>query len=120
VRDLLERWLTAKAAVLGGAPMPAGIDGIARPEQVDRLAAERSADAVRGERQALDVRIRSLRLEQISPGRIAATAELLYSDQRRTADGRVLESTPTQTIRNLYVFGRDDGRWRFAAQSPAR
>ena len=119
VRSLLERWLSAKAAVLGGGPMPAGIDGIARPEQVDRLAAERSADAVRGERQTLDVRIRSLRLEQTSPGRIAATAELLYSDQRRAADGRVLESTPSQTIRNLYVFGRDDGRWRFAAQSPA-
>ncbi len=119
VRSLLERWLSAKASVLAGGPMPAGIDGIARPEQVDRLAAERSADAVRGERQALDVRIRSLRLEQTSPGRIAAKAELQYSDQRRAADGRVLESTPSQTIRNLYVFGRDDGRWRFAAQSPA-
>jgi hypothetical protein len=119
VRSLLERWLSAKAAVLAGGPMPKGIDDIARPEQVDRLASERSADAVRGERQTLDVRIRSLRLEQTSPGRIAATAELLYSDQRRAADGRVLESTPSQTIRNLYVLGRDDGRWRFAAQSPA-
>ncbi|MEB3255068.1 MAG: ARC6/PARC6 family protein [Synechococcaceae cyanobacterium] len=119
VRSLLESWLTAKAAVLGGAPMPAGIDAIARPEQVDRLASERSADAVRGERQTLNVRIRSLRLEQTSPGRISATAELLYSDQRRAGDGRVLESTPSQMIRNRYVFGRDDGRWRFVAQAPA-
>jgi hypothetical protein len=119
VRALLQSWLAAKGSVLGGAPMPAGIDSIARPEQVDRLAAERSADSVRGERQAIEVTLSSLRIDQTSPGRIAATAELRYSDRREAADGRVLESTPRQTIRNVYVFGRDDGRWRFAAQSPA-
>ena len=119
VRGLLQSWLTAKSSVLAGAPMPSGIDTIARPEQVDRLAAERSADSVRGERQAIEVTLSSLRIDQTSPGRIAATAELRYSDRREAADGRVLESTPRQTIRNVYVFGRDDGRWRFAAQSPA-
>jgi hypothetical protein len=119
VRALLESWLAAKSSVLGGAPMPAGIDSIARPLQVDRLAAERSADAVRGERQTIAVTLSALRIDQTSPGRIAATAELSYSDRREAADGRVLESTPRQTIRNVYVFGRDDGRWRLAAQSPA-
>lgn len=119
IRALLESWLAAKSSVLRGAPMPAGIDSIARPQQVDRLAAERSADSVRGERQAIEVTLSSLRIDQTSPGRIAATAELRYSDRREAADGRVLESTPRQTIRNVYVFGRDDGRWRFAAQSPA-
>jgi hypothetical protein len=119
VRALLESWLAAKGSVLAGEPMPAGIDGIARPEQVDRLASERSADAVRGERQVIAVTLSSLRIDQTSPGRIAAIAELRYSDRREAADGRVLENTPRQTIRNVYVFGRDDGRWRFAAQSPA-
>jgi hypothetical protein len=119
VRTLLESWLAAKSSVLGGGPMPQGIDGIARPEQVDRLAAERSADAVRGERQAIEVALSSLRIDQTSPGRIAATAELRYSDRREASDGRMLGSTPRQTIRNLYIFGRDDGRWRLAAQSPA-
>jgi hypothetical protein len=119
VRALLESWLAAKSSVLGGGPMPQGIDGIARPEQVDRLAAERSADAVRGERQAIEVSLSSLRIDQTSPGRIAATAELRYSDRRLATDGRMLGTTPRQTIRNLYIFGRDDGRWRLAAQSPA-
>jgi hypothetical protein len=119
VRGLLESWLRAKSQVLRGGAMPAGIDAIARPAQVERLAAERSADAVRGETQAIDVSVADLRIEQTSPGRIAATATLRYSDRRQTDAGRVLESTPVQTIRNVYVFGRDDGQWRFAAQSPA-
>jgi hypothetical protein len=119
VRALLERWLAAKATVLGGGAMPPGIDSIARPEQVSRLANERSADSVRGENQKIEVTISSLRLDQTSPGRIAATAELRYSDSRRTSDGKVLDRTPEKTIRNVYVFGRDGGRWRFAAQTPA-
>jgi hypothetical protein len=119
VRGLLESWLRAKSQVLGGGTMPAGIDAIARPAQVARLATERSADAVRGEIQEIDVSVTDLRIEQTSPGRIAATAELRYSDRRKAEAGRVLESTPAQTIRNVYVFGRDDGQWRFAAQSPA-
>jgi hypothetical protein len=119
VRGLLESWLRAKSQVLGGGAMPAGVDAIARPAQVERLASERSADAVRGEIQEIDVSVADLRIEQSSPGRIAATAELRYSDRRKAEAGRVLESTPIQTIRNVYVFGRDDGQWRFAAQSPA-
>lgn len=119
VRTLLERWLTAKTIVLGGGAMPEGIDAIARPEQVSRLANERSSDSVRGESQTIEVTITNLRVDQTSPGRIAATAELRYSDSRRTADGKVLDRTPEKTIRNVYVFGRDGGRWRFAAQTPA-
>lgn len=119
VRALLESWLQAKSQVLGGGAMPKQIDAIARPLQVDRLASERSSDAVRGESQEIDVRVGELRIEQTSPSRIVATAKLRYSDRRKAADGRVLESTPLQTIRNVYVFGRDDGQWRFAAQTPA-
>ena len=119
VKALLERWLAAKASVLSGGAMPGGIDAIARPDQVSRLANERSSDAVRGESQSIKVVITNLKLDQTSPGRIAATAELRYSDSRRAADGTVLDRTPETTIRNVYVFGRDDGRWRFAAQSPA-
>jgi hypothetical protein len=119
VRQLLESWLRAKGQVLRGGAMPQGIDAIARPPQVERLASERSADSVRGEIQDIDVSVQDLRIEQTSPDRIAATVELRYSDQRRTKAGQVLESTPTQTIRNVYVFGRDDGQWRYAAQSPA-
>ncbi|MFM8604680.1 MAG: IMS domain-containing protein [Cyanobium sp.] len=119
VKVLLERWLAAKATVLGGGTMPAGIDSFARPEQVSRLANERSADSVRGESQKIEVTVTNLTLDQTSPGRIAATAELRYSDSRRTADGAVLDRTPEKTIRNVYVFGRDEGRWRFAAQRPA-
>jgi hypothetical protein len=119
MRALLERWLAAKATVLGGAAMPKGIDTIARPEQVSRLANERSADAVRGETQQIEVGITNLTLDQTSPSRIAATVKLRYSDSRRTADGTVLDRTPEKTIRNVYVFGRDQGRWRFAAQRPA-
>jgi hypothetical protein len=119
MQALLERWLAAKAAVLGGAAMPKGIDTIARPEQVSRLANERSADAVRGETQRIEVTITDLTLDQTSPSRIAATAKLRYSDSRRTADGTVLDRTPEKMIRNVYVFGRDQGRWRFAAQRPA-
>ena len=119
VRTLLERWLQAKSQVLRGGAIPPQIDAIARPEPVARLASERRSDSVRGETQDIDVRVAQLQIEQTSPSRIAAIAELHYSDRRKAKDGRVLDSTAPQTIRNLYIFGRDAGQWRFAAQTPA-
>ena len=44
---------------------------------------------------------------------------LAYSDERRSATGRVLSSTSPRTLRNIYVFGRDGDQWRLAATHSA-
>ena len=63
----------------------------------------------------IDVRVDDVRVDERSNGRIALTARLTYSDQLRDGSGQVLERTPRQTLRKVYVFGRDGGRWRLAA-----
>ena len=119
LQPLLEAWLAAKAAVLAGGTPAADLASLARPEMAARLQAERREDAARSETQVLAVSVRSLRVVERSPQRIAVEAELAYSDQRRGSDGKVLDRTAPTTLRNIYVFGRDGDRWRLAATLPA-
>jgi hypothetical protein len=119
LQPLLEAWLAAKAAVLAGNAPADELASLVRPEMAARLQAERREDEARGETQAITVRVRSLRLVERSPQRIAVEAELAYSDQRRGSGGKVLERTEPTTLRNIYVFGRDGDRWRLAATLPA-
>ncbi|MFM7311775.1 MAG: IMS domain-containing protein, partial [Cyanobium sp.] len=119
LRQLLESWLAAKGAVLAGGALPADLSVIARASMVDRLKQERSQDVAAGESQAIEVSIASLRIRERLGARIAVEATLAYSDQRRDSAGKVVERTPATTLRNVYVFGRDDGRWRLAASRSA-
>jgi hypothetical protein len=119
LQPLLEAWLAAKAAVLAGGTPAADLASLARPEMAARLEAERREDEARSETQVLAVSVRSLRVVERSPQRIAVEAELTYSDQRRGSDGKVLDRTAPTTLRNIYVFGRDGDRWRLAATLPA-
>lgn len=119
IRALLEAWLMAKSTVMAGREAPALLEGIARPAPIDRLRIEREQDKARGETQVINVRIKDLTIRERSPQRIAATAELAYSDSRRDASGRERQSTPPTTLRNEYVFGRDGDSWRLAASSSA-
>jgi hypothetical protein len=111
--------LATKRSVLGGESMPADLERLARPDAIARLAAEQKSDAARGERQQIDVEVKSVRIQNQSPSRIALLAEMNYSDRRLSSDDKVLNSTPPTTLRNIYVFGRDGQTWRLVATQPA-
>ncbi len=119
LRTLLDQWLATKRSVLGGESMPADLELLARPDAVARLAAEQKSDAARGERQQIDVEVKSVRIQNQSPSRIALLAEMNYSDRRLSSDGKVVSRTPPSTLRNVYVFGRDGQTWRLVATQPA-
>lgn len=119
LRTLLQTWLDAKVAVMAGRSAPANLDQIARAEPIERLEGERRDDKVQGLRQTISARITGLRISESDPRRIAVTAELAYSDERRDGSGTVLDRTAPTTLRNVYVFARDPQGWRLAASSPA-
>ncbi|MEB3266317.1 MAG: IMS domain-containing protein [Cyanobacteriota bacterium] len=119
LRELLEGWLTAKARVLAGMPMQRDLDDLARSAAIEVLMQERARNRQEGTTQHLKVAIRNLAIEDRSPSRIAVVATLLYSDEIRDAAGHVVDRTPEITLRNQYVFARDDGTWRFVANRPA-
>ena len=60
-------------------------------------------------------RVKSLVIQERSPSRIAAKAQIAYSDSRLDGMGKQIESTSATTLNNLYIFGRDDGTWRLVA-----
>jgi hypothetical protein len=119
LRSLLDQWLATKRSVLDGESMPADLELLARPDAIARLAAEQKSDAARGERQQIDVEVKSVRIQNQSPSRIALLAEMNYSDRRLSSDGKVVSRTPPSTLRNVYVFGRDGQTWRLVATQPA-
>lgn len=119
LRTLLDQWLATKRSVLGGESMPADLERLARPDAIARLAAEQKRDAARGERQQIDVEVKSVRIQNQSPSRIALLAEMNYSDRRLSSDGKVVNRTLPTTLRNVYVFGRDGQTWRLVATQPA-
>ena len=63
--------------------------------------------------------ITGLTIEERTAQRLVAGVLLNYSDARLNQAGQVLNRTPSRTLRNQYVFGRDDGIWRVAAFRPA-
>jgi hypothetical protein len=115
LKTLLERWLAAKAAVLAGGSPPPELALIARDAPLERLREERRDDEAAGQKQQIEVVVDDLRVIDRTDGRLEVEAHLTYSDKRRDATGSVLSTTPRQTLRNVYVFGRDGGRWRLAA-----
>ncbi len=119
IRSLLESWLATKTRVLAGAGLPANLEVIAREGMVERLASERRQDAASGVLQTIEVSIADLAISERTPGRIAVITRLRYSDSQRDAAGKVVGSTPSTTLRNVYVFGRDGDRWRLAASHTA-
>ena len=119
VKTLLERWLQAKTAVLAGSPPPGDLDRLARGGPVERLEQERARDRALGRTQAIQVQVESLTVKERSPQRIAVEATLRYSDSSRDASGKEVARTPSTSLRNVYVFGRDGGTWRLAASRPA-
>ena len=119
IRSLLQSWLATKTQVLAGASLPANLDSIAREGMVERLASERRQDAATGVLQTLEVSIIDLAISERAPGRIAVITRLRYSDSQRDRAGKVVGSTPSTTLRNVYVFGRDGERWRLAASHTA-
>ncbi len=119
VKTLLERWLQAKTAVLAGGKPPGDLDRLARGGPVERLEQERARDRALGHTQAIQVQVESLTVKERSPQRIAVEATLRYSDSSRDASGKEVARTPSTSLRNVYVFGRDGDTWRLAASRPA-
>ena len=120
LRGLLERWLQAKSSVLGGATPPADLNQLARDGLLRQLEQQRAQDRARGVSQGIDVKVRSVAIEERSANRIALRADLDYSDITRDGSGREVDRTTPRTLRNVYVFGRDRDTWRLAATRSIR
>lgn len=119
LRSQLEQWLATKRSVLAGESLPGDLERLARPDPIERLATEQKRDAAKGEHQQIEVAVKSVRIQNQSPSRIALLAEIDYSDRRLNADGKELNRTAPTTLRNVYVFGRDGQTWRLVATQPA-
>ena len=112
--------MQAKSSVLGGATPPADLNQLARDGLLRQLEQQRAQDRARGVSQGIDVKVRSVAIEERSANRIALRADLDYSDITRDGSGRQVDRTAPRTLRNVYVFGRDRDTWRLAATRSIR
>ena len=119
LQALLESWLESKRSVLAGQSASTPLTELARPLLIRQLERQQAENRSRGEVEAITIHINSFEVVQQTPRRIAAMVNLTYSDERRTASGRVLSRTPNSELRNLYVFARDGETWHLAAFRPA-
>ena len=119
LQELLEAWLTAKAAVLAGQQAPVALTDLARSAQVERLQQQQQANSSAGATETVTTTVQSFSVSERSANRIAAQVTLQYSDERRDSSGKLLGQTATTTLRNSYVFARDGERWLLAAYKPS-
>lgn len=119
LQELLETWLTAKAAVLAGQPSPVALADLARSTQVERLQQQLQANRSAGATETVTTNVQSFSVSERSANRIAAQVTLQYSDERRDSSGKLLGQTASTTLRNTYVFSRDGERWLLAAFKPS-
>ncbi|MFM2174074.1 MAG: hypothetical protein RLZZ54_2001 [Cyanobacteriota bacterium] len=115
LQELLEAWLTAKAAVLAGQASPVALADLARSSQVERLQQQLQANRSAGATETVTTNVQSFSVSERSANRIAAQVTLQYSDERRDSSGKLLGQTANTTLRNTYVFARDGERWLLAA-----
>ena len=119
LQELLEAWLTAKAAVLAGQPAPMPLTDLARSAQVALLQRQEQANRSAGATETVKVKVESFSVSERGPRRIAAEVTLQYSDERRANNGTLLSQTASTTLTNTYVFARDGDRWLLAAFKPS-
>jgi len=119
LQQLLEAWLTAKAAVLAGQPSAVPLTDLARTTQVEQLQRQEQANRKEGITETIHTTVRSFSVGERNSRRIAATVTLQYSDERRTSGGTLLGKTAKTTLRNTYVFARVGERWLLAAYQPS-
>ncbi|MGB5136131.1 MAG: ARC6/PARC6 family protein [Prochlorococcaceae cyanobacterium] len=115
IQTLLESWLAAKATVLAGKDTPASLEDLAQTPQLRLLQSERRADQARNQTQRIDASVEDFRLEANSPQRMAAVVTIRYRGERLDGDGKVVGKPSNLTLRNRYVFSRDDGTWRLVS-----
>ncbi len=115
IQALLEAWLDAKAALLAGKTSTIPLAAMARPSQIESLEATVAADQNRGETESITTKIQSFVVDERSPGRIAATVGLDYSETRLDRSGSPTGPATSLQLRNRYVFARDNGNWRLVS-----
>jgi hypothetical protein len=115
LQELLEAWLTAKAAVLADQQPATALTDLARSSQIERLQQLQQANSSAGATETVTTAVQSFNVSDRTNQRIAAEVTLQYSDERRNSSGKLLSQTPTTTLRNTYVFARDGERWLLAA-----
>jgi len=119
MQALLQTWLDAKASVLAGDTPSVPLSDLARASEVERVDRALKANDQRNASETVKAKVISFSITERSPQRIAAQVSLSYSDELRSRDGQVLSSTPTTTLRNLYIFGRSNGSWQLVAYQAA-
>lgn len=119
IRQLLSRWLAAKAQVMAGRPTEEPLTDLASAPQLKRLSQARSNDQKAGLHMTIDARITDLTVVRLGPDAFEARAQILYRDQVLDRNNRVLSQEPPGTLRNTYVVNRGaDGIWRLTDFRP--
>ncbi len=118
LQDLLEVWLKEKAAVLAGGAPSESLSDLARPNQIQRLQRQSQANRQRDATETVTTSITGFKISARSPVRIAAQVAMTYSDELKTSGGKILSRTPEITLRNTYIFGRQNGSWQLVAYTP--
>ena len=118
LQELPEAWLKEKAAVLAGGAPSESLADLARPDQIQQLQRQNQANRQRGATETVTTSITGFKISARSPVRIAAQVAMTYSDELKTSGGKVLSSTPEMTLRNTYIFGRQNGSWQLVAYKP--
>jgi hypothetical protein len=119
LEDLITEYWAAKSDVLSGKTKNVNLLSVVRPIVVERLDEEARRLRLAGVSLQTTLRLKSLRIIDRSPLRIAAQVELLYSDKTIDKNGILLSETPPTVLKNTYVFARDNGRWRIVAFRPS-
>ena len=119
IRQLLNRWLEAKAQVMAGKTAAEPLLELATPQQLDQLNRSRGIDQQAGHHKVIDAKVTDLAITPSGAGAIQVRAEIRYGDRVLDQNGRVVSEDPPTTLRNTYVFGRGaDGIWRLTDFRP--
>ena len=119
IRQLLNRWLEAKAQVMAGKTAAEPLLELATPQQLDQLNRSRGIDQQAGHHKVIDAKVTDLAITPSGAGSIQVRAAIRYGDRVLDQNGRVVSEDPPTTLHNTYVFGRGaDGIWRLTDFRP--
>jgi hypothetical protein len=113
---MIQGWLDGKAAAMSGEE--SNLSSVARNPLVERVRRDRAADAAAGLTQTIDASVTSVDVVSRTANRIELSAQVAYSDRTVSKAGKIVDSTPPQTLTITYIFGRDGERWKLHAYIP--
>ncbi len=112
--NLLDAWLSGKAAILAGKKSDE-LPKVARTPLVKRVKAERDKDKSLGEVQVIQTMVKSLKVLDRTTKRIALEVVLQYKEKRINKSGNTVSETSIPALKVRYILGREKDTWQLVA-----